>query len=124
MVRGRRGANTIEFALTAPILFAMLTGMMDLSFSFMLRHAAASAAQYGVRAGASGDDPEADALMAAIERWKSFGLPDTPTITTFRTGTSPDLLVVRVTVEAKPLVGLMPDLGPFEITRLRRVEQP
>ena len=68
--RNRRGANAIEFALVFPILLAMITSVMDLSFAMGLRYAASVSAQYGARLGAStprDEDPEGIALAKATE---------------------------------------------------------
>jgi Flp pilus assembly protein TadG len=123
-MRSRRGANTIEFALIMPVLFALVTGTMDYAYLFALRFAAISAAQEGAREGsvtASTASPETAAADAALTRWQGFGLPATPTIVTFRSG-SPELMVVRIEVDPQALVGLVPVASTFEITRIRRME--
>lgn len=124
--RSRRGANAVEFALTAPMLFALMTGMMDLCFHVALHYAASASAQHAVRMGAltaRDHDPEGVALEQAYAKWKALGLSVTPTIVTFRTDGTPELIVARVVVDAKPLVGLVPMDLSFEVTRMRRMEQ-
>jgi Flp pilus assembly protein TadG len=121
----RRGANAVEFALLAPVLLALMTGTMDLGYLVALRYCAASAADHAARSGAATPrdrSPEEAALEEAVARWTSFGLPMTPTVVTFREGT-PELMVVRFTVAAEPLVGLVPARTSFEVTRVRRMEQ-
>lgn len=123
--RARRGANAVELALTLPVLLMLITGMMDLSFVAALRYCASSAADHGARLGATTSrdgDPETVARDGAAAKWTSFGLPMTPTVVSFREG-SPELVVVRLTVEAQPLVGLVPGITSFEVTRIRRMEQ-
>lgn len=123
--RSRRGANAVEFALLAPPLLALIFGTMDLSFVIALRYCAAIAADHAARFGAAtprDDAPESVALEQAVAKWTSFGLPMTPTVVTFREG-APELMVVRFTVDAEPLVGLVPLRTSFEVTRIRRMEQ-
>jgi len=45
----RRGTTTVEFALTAPILFFLLMGAIEFSRANMLRHTAVVAATEGAR---------------------------------------------------------------------------
>ena len=124
-MRSRRGANAIEFALIAPVLIALATGSIDFAFALGLRYAAASAADHGARIGATTSQegsPESVATSEALSKWTSFGLPHTPTIVSFREG-SPELVVVRIDVDFEPLVGIMPGISGFEVTRVRRMEQ-
>lgn len=47
----RRGTTTVEFALTAPILFLLLMGSIEFSRANMLNHSAVVAATEGARRG-------------------------------------------------------------------------
>ncbi len=47
----RRGTTTVEFALTAPILFFLLMGAIEFSRANMLQHTAVVAATEGARRG-------------------------------------------------------------------------
>ena len=49
--QSRRGASTVEFALTAPILFLLLFGGYELSRANMLMHTCEAAAYEGARVG-------------------------------------------------------------------------
>lgn len=64
--RERRGVTTVEFALTAPILFMLVVAAIEFSRANMLFHSAAAAASEGARrgiiAGSTADD------VAAIVR--------------------------------------------------------
>jgi Flp pilus assembly protein TadG len=68
----RRGSNVVEFALLAPVFVALLTGVVDVSWMFLMREAANSAARAGARAGAFGGT-EDDARAAAGARWTRPG---------------------------------------------------
>lgn len=64
--RSRRGVTTVEFALTAPILFALLWGAVEFSRSNMLVHtasiAATEAARTGIIPGATAEECRAAGL--------------------------------------------------------------
>ncbi len=47
--KNRRGTTTVEFALTAPLLFFLLMGAIEFSRANMLRHTAVVAATEGAR---------------------------------------------------------------------------
>lgn len=48
--KNRRGAFTVEFALTAPVLFLVIFASLEFSRANMLKHTAANAAYEGARA--------------------------------------------------------------------------
>ena len=50
ITRGRFGAVTVEFALTAPVLFLVIFASLEFSRANMLKHTAANAAYEGARA--------------------------------------------------------------------------
>lgn len=117
--RSRRGANAIEFALLAPVLVLLLTGIMDAGWMLMLREACDSAARDGARAAAFADDNSV-AAPAVQQRWRRFGLPGTITTTVARTG-SPEMVVVDVRLSAKTLVGLAIGDHLIRVTTVKRV---
>jgi len=94
----RRGANAVEFALLLPVLLTFTFGIMDLGWSYFIRHAAGSAAAAGARAGAltaQTADPSGHALEVAAQRWDEIGLPATPVLTALQVG-DPSRMVVQV----------------------------
>lgn len=122
--RARRGSNVVEFALIAPVLFALLTGIIDYGWSFTLRSVANASARAGARVGAltpQAQDPDGAALDGATAHWTSMGLPLTPTIVAFRTGT-PEVMVVRVRVELATLIGFVVGPDTLEVTAVQRME--
>jgi Flp pilus assembly protein TadG len=72
VIRGERGANVIEFAIVAPLLFAVLFGIIDFGWAFSqnldVKHAAREGARLGAVNAGTGADPDArlDALIAEI----------------------------------------------------------
>src|SRR5262245_27708557 len=50
-VRDERGAAAVEFAILLPVLCAILLGMIDYGYFFMLNSTAVNAAREGARAG-------------------------------------------------------------------------
>jgi Flp pilus assembly protein TadG len=122
--KSRRGSNIIEFALVMPVLFGLLTGIIDYGWTFAVRSAATSAARAGARAGAvtpQTENPDGEALTGATSQWTDMGLPLTPTMVAFRTGT-PEVMVVRVRVDLASLVGLVIGPGSVEVTAVQRME--
>ena len=123
--RARRGGNAVEFALLAPVLFGLLTGIMDYGWVSAIRFAAGSAAREGARAGAltpRDESPEAVATAAAEARWASVGLPGTPTVAVVRGGT-PEVLQVQVEVDVASLVGLVVGPSVHRSTSTQRMEE-
>lgn len=123
-MRSRRGANAIEFALVMPVLFAIVTGMMDYAWVAMLRNGAMNAARIGARAGsitAQDDDPDGVAAAAAHERWSALGVGGDPTIVAFRSG-DPQLMAVRVTVDVSDTIGLVIGPSRVQVTAVEHME--
>jgi Flp pilus assembly protein TadG len=54
-LRHRRGANAIEFALTAPVFFAITMGIVDYGYLFMMQSGIDSAVSLACREGAKVD---------------------------------------------------------------------
>lgn len=117
--RSRRGANAVEFALLAPVLVLLLTGIMDTGWMLLLREACDAAARSGARAAAFADNNSVAAPAAQL-RWGKLGLPGTITTTVARTG-SPEMVVVNVTLSAKTLVGLAIGDHQIRVTAVKRV---
>jgi len=115
----RRGAETIEFALVAPIFITLMIGMFDISWLFYTESTLDTATHLGCRAGALVDpgmnevnisDVEDTARTALVEAMTTHGLPEceercTAHVETF--GTSPSrALTCEVTFDFVPLIGL------------------
>ena len=121
----RRGANAIEFALILPPLLALLTGIMDYGWLYMVRTVATTAAREGAREGAftpQDDDPNTAAATAASAKWDTFGLPVTPTFVAFRSGV-PELMVVRIHIDTASLVGFVVGPESFEVVAAQPMEE-
>ena len=124
-MRGRRGANAVEFALVMPVLFALVTGMMDYSWVFMLRHGAMNAARVGVRVGSATDpagSPESAAADAALDRWARLRIDGEPTIVAFRTG-DPELMAVRITIDVTRSIGFVMGPSTIQVTAVEEMEK-
>jgi Flp pilus assembly protein TadG len=124
-VSGRRGANAIEFAILMPVLFAVITGIVDYSWIFTMRNAAMHAARAGARAGsvtARADAPDSRAAEAAAEAWAGLGLTAPNTIIAFRVGT-PELMTVRMTVDVVYIFGLVYTPSTIQLTAVELMEQ-
>ena len=124
-MRGRRGANAIVFALVMPVLFAILTGMMDYSWVFMLRHGAMNAARVGARVGSVTDpagSPESAAADAAYQRWSRLRVGGEPTIVAFRTG-DPQLMAVRITIDVRGTIGFVMGPSTVQVTAVEEMEK-
>lgn len=78
MGKSDRAAAAVEFALVAPILIALLLGMVEFGFLIFLNSAAAGAAREGARAAAISGQV-ADAVTVAKSAYKD---------TTSRTGSA------------------------------------
>lgn len=120
----RRGANAIEFALVMPVLLAIVTGMMDYSWIFMLRHGAMNAARYGARQGSVADpagDPDGVAASAALAKWGDLHVGGTPTIVAFRVG-DPQLMAVRITLATPELIGFVMGPSSIQVTAVEEME--
>ena len=122
----RRGANAIEFALILPPLLALLTGIMDYGWLYMVRTVATTAAREGAREGAftpQDSDPDNAAAVAASASWDTFGLPvAAPTFVAFRSGV-PELMVVRINVTSASLVGFVVGPDSFEVVAAQPMEE-
>ena len=73
----RRGATTVEFALTAPILFMLLLGAIEFSRANMLRHTTVVAATEGARRGIVPGATAKECHEETTNELKVVGFPDT-----------------------------------------------
>jgi Flp pilus assembly protein TadG len=113
----RRGSQAVEFALTLPIIFVILSGILDYGWYFSQSIAVVQATRDGTRGavrdevGCAASEATAEADVAA--RITAAGVPGTPSVdatviaTGGATGTE-DALVVVSTVAFAPLWGLVP----------------
>ena len=85
--RSRRGANAIEFALTAPVLIFLILGIMDYGWFFLNRILLESSTARVAYVGSIviGDEAMTQgdiALMQGQSTWDNFNIPGDPTFTT------------------------------------------
>jgi Flp pilus assembly protein TadG len=106
----RKGSTAIEFALIAPILLALLTGIMDYSWYMSQRSAVVFATQDGARAavmegfyGSPIDAAEAR-VAASLE---AAGVKGTPTVQVAIVAIG-EPVTITTTVAFDELVGLVP----------------
>jgi Flp pilus assembly protein TadG len=101
-LRGRSGAELIEFALVLPLLLFVIAGIIDFGFLFQSYEVVTNAAREGARVGVlpGYDDPDIQARVASYVT--ASGLLGTATVTVARpsvaTGGGPPVNVVAVTV--------------------------
>lgn len=111
--RDRRGSNAIEFALTVPVLVAMLAGIADYGWFFNQQQSVVAAVREGARAGAlapRNQDPRALAADRARASLDNAGLDSQQaTVVAEYIDAPPNLLVgVDVSLPYTPLMGLVP----------------
>lgn len=94
MARSDVGASALEFALVAPILLALLFGMIEFGFAFQAQLAVTHAAREGARMAAVMQDPAQ--WNPAIVEDRAFPLTFADGLTVNRT--FPDARSVSVTV--------------------------
>lgn len=118
--RNRRGANAIEFALIAPILFMIMAGVMEYGWFLFNQILLDSAAREGARVGARTEDDSATATLeqedaakaAAIAFWDGLGIPGSPTFTPDTIDSvGEDLIVVDANMTYTGLIGFTPAPG-------------
>jgi Flp pilus assembly protein TadG len=84
----RRGTTTVEFALTAPILFLLLMGSIEFSRANMLRHTAVVAATEGARRSIIPGATAAECRQAVVSELATVGF------------TSADVAIVPAVINA------------------------
>jgi len=72
----RRGATTVEFALTAPILFMLVLGAIEFSRANMLVHTTAIAATEAARASIIPGATAAECKAAGLAELQAVGISD------------------------------------------------
>lgn len=72
----RRGATTVEFAMTAPLLFLLLLGAFEFSRVYVLYHTCEIAAAEGARRGIVPGATAADCQTAAADELGLVGVKD------------------------------------------------
>ncbi len=122
----RRGSQAIEFALALPMLVVLSAGTVDLGQFLYLSEKVATVASEGARSGAladpdAGEDAVAIATAVAEDTWASTDLPGDVSLDVTLEGAAPNQrVVVRATVEATPVFGLV-SLHPASATSIRVV---
>jgi Flp pilus assembly protein TadG len=76
----RRGASAVEFALCAPVLFAVLFAIIEYARMLQIQHTVRQAALEGARAGINIDASTSDVTTAATNITNIIGIVN-PTIT-------------------------------------------
>ena len=112
--RARRGANAIEFGLTAPIFFAIILGVMDYGWLFANQAGLDNASALACREGAMMDpivgDPISIAdteIKARANPWCSSGLGCSYSVT-LQQAVPDRTLVCDVQMTFAPLIGFVP----------------
>ena len=97
--RQRNGAATVEFALTAPLLFLLLFGSYELNRANMIMHTCESAAYEGARVGMVPGATAAEVREAAEGILGTVGVRNaTVTITPANLSTQSDAVAVTINV--------------------------
>lgn len=126
-LRARRGANALEFALTLPILLAILSGVIDYSYLLHLQFSMVNAVSQGARAASAtdyADGPLAVATTVVNEVWTLSEFDSFPTVTATEFTLSNGDLAVQVTAEVpyEPLVGFLPTPATVSHTAIMRLD--
>lgn len=108
-MRGRRGSNAVEFALTLPVLLLLAAGVVDLGQYLRVADAAVAAAAEGARAGSLVEEDQAAIGKTMAERaWIAADLDGTALVVATVSGVDPNArLQVDVTVPYAPFFGFL-----------------
>lgn len=124
--RARRGAAMLEFAIVAPVLLALLLGIVEVARFFFLYHMLLTAVREGARLGAvtpMGTTAERTAATGLITSTVRARMIDPAAATAPVTITLPSgsgaLQTVRVTVRGYPFTALVPGLTPPQLPEVR-----
>ena len=126
--KNRRGSNAIEFALTLPLVVALLTGIMDYGFYFSQQQVVVHAARTGARRAAI-SDPETEnaaevARDAVTQVLTGAGVSGAAKVGVVFSGAAPNATVtVDVKVDYAGLAGLVPIPGALGSTISSRLER-
>lgn len=109
----RRGANAVEFALTASLLIVVIIGLMESAWLFHHYFATVRASQRAVRIATAIEDPTAAQTAADAEAraaLQGFGVdPDDATVTTsVTTAADGEIVSATIVLDNTQLVGLVP----------------
>ena len=124
--RARRGAAMLEFAIVAPVLLALLLGIVEVARFFFLYHMLLTAVREGARLGAvtpMGTAAERTAATGLItstvrDRMVDPGAASAPVLITLPSGSGP-MQTVRVAVRGYPFTALVPGLTPPQLPEVR-----
>jgi Flp pilus assembly protein TadG len=122
LVRDESGAGAIEFAIVAPVLFAMLIGMAQLGILFFANAGLKNAVGEGARYATLFPRPTDTQIIARINA-KKYGLTASritgPTIVS---GTSNGATYADITMTySAPIDFIFYRIGPVTLTQTRRV---
>lgn len=134
MRQTRRGSSAIEFAIVSPLLFALLTGVVEWGWYLFQLQMVLNAASDGVRAGsrvAASDSPSptAVAVARASEVLVSLGVCSTLSQAqslvqaSVSSGASPDL-TVTIDMPIEPFIGFVPTPDSYYARSTMRLEDP
>lgn len=134
-IRGRRGAEAVEFALIMPIFIMVLIGIFETSWIFYHESALDTAANVGCRAGSLEDPGMGESDMATVETTTKDalikamgenGISDCESKCTAKVeavGTRPGRsLVCEVTYAFDPILGIYYDPVTMESRQVVRME--
>ena len=122
LFRDQRGAGAVEFAIIAPVLFAMLIGMAQLGILYFANAGLKNAVGEGARYATLFPRPTDAQIIARINA-KKYGLTASritgPTIVS---GTSNGATYADITMSySAPIDFIFYEIGPITITQTRRV---
>ncbi len=118
--RSRRGANAVEFGLTAPVFFAMVLGLMDYGWYFANQAGLNNANSLGCREGST-------ATARTEIGWRSSmfcGGGCSTTVLDLYAGETPPrrTLLCTTTTDYDPLIGFVPTPRTVTTSAYYRVE--
>lgn len=130
----RRGGSLVEFALVSPLLFALLTGVIEWGWYLFQLQMVLNAASDGVRAGsrvAASDSPSPAAvasertseLLVALGVCGSLSEAQTVVDASASSGATADL-TVTIDIPIEPLIGFVPTPASYHASVMMRLEDP
>ncbi|MEQ1502226.1 MAG: TadE family protein [Myxococcota bacterium] len=131
---GRRGGAAVEFALIAPVLFAMLSGIVEWGWYLFNLQLVLNAVADGTRAGAripmsASPSPatvahdRAAALLQSLGVVSSASTASAAVTVITSTGATPEVFV-SVSLPYTPLIGLIPTPATYSAQSTMRLEDP
>ncbi|HAC89066.1 MAG TPA: hypothetical protein DCF63_00315 [Planctomycetaceae bacterium] len=117
----RRGATTVEFALVAPIIFALFLGAIELTRMNFLRHTAANVAYEAARASIVPGAGVADGQAEAMQLLSMVGADNNVNVNIAVTATTVEATVtIPVSANSWSLGRFTSNLNIVQRCRLRR----